>query len=197
MNGSDAPVFDSKLFLNNLDDGGQAVGRARCVGDDLLVGVIGKKRLVIASQDNVHRTFLLDGRGHDHLLDSLVKKGLQRGNLEELSRALHDHFNVRVKLQGLQSFVLREFDRFPVNDNGIVVDAVNVLVPRAMHTVVLDQISGTLGAAQIVDVHHVQCGIIPRVAQDETPNATIAVQQAFGGHADCVQIADTVDDRGM
>ena len=175
-------MFNAKLFLNHLDNGGQAIGRARCVSKVLHVGVIGEEFLMIASQDHVERTLFLDWRRNDHLFDPLVKEGLHGGYRQELSRALHDHFNVRRNFEGLECLVLRELDRLTINDNGIVVDALNVLVPSAMHAVILDQIRRAFGAAQIIYVHHFEGGIVPGVPQDETADPAVAVQQAFRCH---------------
>ena len=77
---------------------------------------------------------------------------------------------------------MRKLDGFTVNHNGVVVDALNVLVPSAVHTVILDQIRGALGAAQIINLHNVKGGIVPRVPQEETTDPAIAVQQAFRCH---------------
>ena len=94
VNGGYAAMFDAKLFLNHLDNGRQTIGRAGRVGNDLNVFVIGEEFLMIASQDHVERTLFLDWRRNDHLLDPLVKEGLQHGYRQELSRTLHEHFNI-------------------------------------------------------------------------------------------------------
>ena len=39
-----------------------------------------------------------------------------------------------------------------------------------------------LGAAQIINVHHFEGGIVPGVPQDETADPAVAVQQAFRCH---------------
>jgi len=186
MNSGDTTVLDTKVFLNNLTHGRQTVGGARRVGNQRFVDVIFEKLLVIAAQNHIQSALLFDGRRNDNLFDSFIKKRLQRGHFEEFTRAFHDHFNVGRNLHGLQIFVLRKLDRLAVNFNRIVVDALDILIPRAVHTVVLDEVGGALGAAHVVNVDNVQGGILPRVAQHETTDAAVAVQQAFGSHGrDC------------
>ena len=91
MDGGNATVPDAEAFLDDLNDGGKAVGRAAGVGYQLQLI---PEQAVVAAQDDVEGLRFLDGCRNDDALDAaLVEVGTEVGNLEEFARAFHDHFN--------------------------------------------------------------------------------------------------------
>jgi hypothetical protein len=64
MDCGDASMLNAKRFLNHLDYWSEAVGRTRCVGNDLLID----KLFVVASKHDIQSTFFFYRGGHDDLL---------------------------------------------------------------------------------------------------------------------------------
>lgn len=185
MDRGDASVDNSKLFVDHLDDGRETVGSATSVGDNRKGVRSLQEFLVVASQNNVQGARFLDRSRNDDLLDTGINVGLQRGNLEELSGAFHDHFDSR-QVEFRRRLALTEFNNRSVNRD-VSVDNLDILVPRSVHRIVLDKVRGTFDATKIVDRYNFEGRIIPRVAKDEAANTAVSIQETLGWHACCVR----------
>ena len=181
MDGGNAPVLDAKVLLDDLDDRGEAVGSATGIGHELLLLL---EQAVVAAQHDVEGLGLLDGGGNDDALHAaLGEVRFERLDLEELAGAFHDHVDAHGGPVDLgEVLLLGEGDGLVVDGEGIVVDLVDLVMPRAMNRVVLDEVRGRFAAAQVVDVDDFQGRVVPRVAEDETADAAEAVDCALDGH---------------
>ena len=87
MQGGEHAVLDAELFVDDLDDGGDAVGGATGVGDDVIY--LGIVEVVITAHDDVEDV-VFDGGGDDDFFDSSIEIGLEGGGVAELAGALED-----------------------------------------------------------------------------------------------------------
>lgn len=181
MDGGNAPVLDAKVLLDDLDDRRQAVGRTTGIGDQLLVLF---QQAVVAPQHNVEGLGFLDGGRNDDALHAAFRKvGVERLDLEELAGAFHHHVDAHSGPVDLGEVgFLGEGDGLVVDCEGSVVHLINLVVPRAMDGIVLDEIRGRFAAAHIVDVNDFEGGIVPGIAEDETSDPAEAVDGALDGH---------------
>ena len=136
--------------------------------------------MIVAAQDHVQSAFFLDRSRHNHLLDTaLIKIGRQILHLQELSRALHDHFDSHTGKINLGKFLLlRKRDQFSVHGKTVVC-FFHLLVPRAVHRIVLGQIGGRFTGTDIVHVNNLEARIVPRIAKDEATDATESVDSTL------------------
>ena len=174
MNGSNTSVYNPKIVQNDLDNRRQAIGRTGRIGNDRLIDKFG----MIASQYDVQDRLFLDGGTDHHLTDARIQIGLQGGGGQEFPGTFHDQFD-RVQIRNIANhFLLTESDLFPIDRDGVLIHALDVLVPRPVDGIVLDQIGRTRTGTNIVDLHDVEEGILPRVPQHQSSDATITIQQA-------------------
>ena len=76
-------------FVDHLDDGRQAIGRAGCGRQQPMPGRV--VEVIVDADDDVERGRILDGGRNDYPLYSAVEIGLKLVWLEEFARALqHD-----------------------------------------------------------------------------------------------------------
>ena len=143
--------------------------------------------MIVAPQNHVETSSLLDGRADDDALDAAHVEVIVQFllDLEELPRAFHDQFDAHPPpIDVLVILASREGDELPVHgESRSVVERDDLLVPRTVDRVVLDEVRGRLAGAEVVDVNHVEEGIVERVSEDETSDATEAVDGA--GYHDC------------
>jgi hypothetical protein len=184
VNGRNASVLNSKVLHNGLDDGSEAIGRARRVGDqESFLG----KQIVIATQDNIQGSCFLDGsRDNDLLYPANIIVRLQGCHREELSGAFHNHFHT----QGLEINIGKVLF-FTVHDSRIVdakalaiLSSFHCLVPRAVYTVVLCQVGGRLATGDIIHKDNIQLGIFPRITKDETSDTSETIDSALDRHVE-------------
>mmetsp|Transcript_20511 Transcript_20511/g.42971 ORF Transcript_20511/g.42971 Transcript_20511/m.42971 type:complete len:372 (-) Transcript_20511:338-1453(-) len=183
MNGGDASMYNTKVFLNHLDNRGQAVGGTRGVGDQFL-GFLTLEQTIVASQHHIQGSGFLDGGTDHHLLDTTgIKVGLQSGDLEEFTSTFHDHFHSHAGEINLGKVLfLREGDDLAVDGEGFAIfRRFHLFLPSAMHRVVLHQVGGGFATAQIIHVHNFEFDIIPSVLETETTDTTKAIDGALDG----------------
>ena len=178
VDGGDASVLDAEVFLDDLHDGGEAVGGAGCVGDDL---VLGREELMVASEDDIEHAGLLDGSRYDNTLDAtFFRVGLEGVDFEELPGTFEDHVNAHgLEIDLGVVLLLGERDLLAVHEEATIGVLLNVLVPGAVDRVILGEVCGRLDGAKVVDVDDFHGWVIPCVSEDETPNTTESVDGYF------------------
>lgn len=87
MQGGEHAVLDAECFVDDLDDGCDAVGGATGVGDDVING--GIVEVVVAAHDDVEDV-VFDGGGNDDFFDSGIEVGLEGFGVAEFPGALED-----------------------------------------------------------------------------------------------------------
>ena len=181
MDGGNASVLDAKVLLDDLDDGSEAVGSATGIGHELLLLL---EQAVVAPQHDVEGLGFLDGgRNDDALHTAFGEVRLEGLDLEELAGAFHHHVDAHGGPVDLgEVLLLGEGDGLVIDGEGIVVDLVDLVIPRAVNRVVLDEVRGRFARAEIVDVDNFQGGIVPCVAEYETTDAAEAIDCALDGH---------------
>mmetsp|Transcript_32507 Transcript_32507/g.95811 ORF Transcript_32507/g.95811 Transcript_32507/m.95811 type:complete len:436 (-) Transcript_32507:117-1424(-) len=181
MDGGNAAVLDTKIFLDDLDDRRQTVGRTTGIGNQLLLL---REESMVAPQNDVEGLGFLDGGRDDDALHAAFREvRVERLDLEELAGAFHHHVDAHGGPVDLGEVgLLGEGDGLVVDGEGGVVDLVDLVVPRAMDRIVLDEVRGRFAGADVVDVNDFERGIVPGVAEDETSDAAKAVDGALDGH---------------
>ena len=76
MNGGHEALDDAKVVIDNLGDGGQAVGGAAGVGNHVLTGAV----LLVIDTHHVHGSIRRGGR-NDDLLGSLFERSNYDGSV--------------------------------------------------------------------------------------------------------------------
>ena len=154
VNGGHESLVNAERIVQHLDYGGDAVGGAGCVGDDVVVGRV-IHRFVDTQDDGEVLTL---GRGaDDHLFGAAavdVAAGLFGGG--EQAGGLYDYLYAEVLPGDLGRVALgQDFDGPAVNRDGSVAGA-DVAGERAVVAVVLQQVGVCLGVGQVVDGYYLE-----------------------------------------
>ena len=173
VNGGDGAADDAEVLLDDGDDGGEAVGGARRGGDDVVLVVV---VLVVVHpvHDVEHRVILLlDGRGHQHLLDAPREVRFELRAGEKLAAALEDELHaVLVPRDVARGGVGGVRDRLSVDDD-VPVDEGAILGPLPVDGIVLGEVGGRLArAGELVYVNKLQLGVVVREAEREASDAS-------------------------
>ena len=164
--------------MQDLGDGGEAVGGAARVGDELhIAGIV----LMVHAHDE-HRGVVLARRGHDDLLcaggdvaGSLFLRQEQAGGLDDILRAELAPLQVR-------GVSLAEHGNDLTVDDQRVLAAFDVSLAAAVHRIVLEHIGKIIGRAQIVDADHVDLGMLEAGTEHHTADTAKAVDTDFNRH---------------
>ena len=181
VGGGHGALDNSELLIQNLDEGGKAVGGAGGVGDNVLgLGVV----VTLVHTNNVGGHISLAGGGDHHLLGAglNVLAGTLGG--EEHSGSLDDNVNAEVgpgELSGVA--VGHDSDLLAVNGDGGVVDDLDVSVEHSEGGVVLQQVGGLLDTTGVVDGDDLEHGVLASVpaAEEVAANTAEAVDGDLDG----------------
>ena len=173
-------MADPEVFMDDLDHGGDAVGRARRRADEVVCGRV--VAVVVAPHHDVESP-LLDRRGHDDLADAAVEVGLQPRRCPEAPGAFqHDVDTMGRPGHRARRVVLAEADRPVADPDGAVVRR-DFTVPPSVHRVVFQQVGRALHTAmRLVDVHDVELRPVPGRPQRQASHASETVDADGGGH---------------
>ena len=175
MQGGEHAVLDTEFLVDDLDDGGDAVGGATCVGDDVIDG--GVVEVVVDSHDDVEDV-VFDGGGDDDFFDSGVEVGLQGGGVAEGARAFEDDVDAGpVDLGGV---VLGGEGELLTVDDDVLLIVRDVVSPATVDGVELEEVGGALGGGVgVVDADELEVGIVESSAEDETTDAAESIDSDF------------------
>ena len=169
------------LFVDDLDHGCDAVGRARRRGADDVRGV---ELVIIHANDDIEHALLLHRCRHDDALDTAdVNVRHQLLDREEDAIACDDEIHALALPIHLGKVLLfGEADGLAVDGERSRTGRFHLLVPGAMHTVVFDEVSRSFAATNdLVDVHNLDLRHFPRKAECEPANASEAVDADLDG----------------
>ena len=181
MHGGHDAVADAERLVEHLDDGGQAVGRARGVGDDVVaLGVVDVVEVDAQRHGDVG---LLGRRGDDHLArPGLEVLGGARAVAEEPGGLDHDLGADVAPRQRGRVGLGEHRDLAPV-DAQRPVEHLDVPGERPVDGVVAQQVREHLDVHHIVDAGPLDCGAaLIRGAEGRAAGAAKAVDANPDGH---------------
>ena len=119
MHGREKALLDAEPLVENLCDRGETVGRAACVGDDVMLCRI--VHLVVHAEND--RDILVLGRGADNdLLDSALTVGDRLGRVSEQSGALQNQVHAKRVPRNLSRILAgKALDGLAINGDGLLV----------------------------------------------------------------------------
>ena len=182
VDGGHEATDDAELVVDDLDDGGKAVGGARGVGDD---GLVGSEGLVVDTIDE--HGCIGRGSGDQDLLGAASDVGLSLGDGGEGTRGLDDPLDAVLAPGDLLGVLAGSAEDLVglalVLDGELVVLALDLAFEAAVHSVVLVHVGHRLGLDEgIVDQNNVGGhATSDEDAENKTANATKTVD-ANGDH---------------
>ncbi|OIF79676.1 hypothetical protein A7M47_18000, partial [Acinetobacter baumannii] len=137
VGGGHRPLDDAELLVEDLDEGGEAVGGAGGVADDGLVGVV----LVGIDADDVGGDVALAGGGDEHLLGAGLDVLAGALAIDEHARALDDEVDAEVGPRQVGWVAVgHDLDHLAVDGDGVVAHGLAVCVEDAERGVVLEEV---------------------------------------------------------
>ncbi len=166
-------MLNADLLVHHLHHWGEAVGRARGCGDQVVHRRI--VEIVVAAHHDIQRAVLHRGC-HHHLAQALVKVRLQRLWGAELATALDHHVDPHrnpIDRAGIGPFAERDSLALQLEAPIIRDDAT---IPAAMHGVEFQQVRRQFRAARdLVHMDDLDVLAIPPGAEAEAPHATESI----------------------
>ena len=175
MNGGHQAVFDAEVILQNLGNGGQAVGGAGSVGYNVHVGGV----FVLVNAHNKHGS--VSRRSGDN---NLLGTGLQvSGSLfdgGEHTGGFHDIIGADSTPGDFSGvFAGKEFDLFAVN-NDAVIGVADFTVKLAVHGVIAQHVRHVVRAHEgVVDAHKLNFAVGKASAENQTADAAETIDAYF------------------
>ncbi|GIM16979.1 hypothetical protein Vretimale_19536, partial [Volvox reticuliferus] len=93
VGGGHGALHDAELLLEDLDEWGQAVGRARGVRDDRVLMLVVR---LVNTNDEGRDVLVLSGRGDQHLLGTSLQMLASANLVNEDTSALNDQVDVQL-----------------------------------------------------------------------------------------------------
>ncbi len=179
VHGGHPAALEAERVVQHLDHGGEAVGRARRVRDDV---VRGRVVLLVVHAHDERDVGLLGGGGDDDLLRAGGQVLGGAVAVGELARALEDHVDAQV-LPGQGAGILAgEHLELVAVDRDAVGAAGDRGAQVAEHRVVLQQVRQRLGVGEVVDTHEIDVAVGQGRAHDVAPDSTEPVDAYSDGH---------------
>lgn len=175
MQSGEHAVFEAESLVDHLDDGRDAVGGARGVGDEVISG--GVVEFVVAAHDDVEDA-LFDGGGDDDFFDAGIEVGLEALGVAEGAGAFED--DVDASPVDFGRMVLGSVgERLSVDEDGVV-GVGNVAIPAAVDGVEFEEVGGGFGIGfGVVEAYEFQVGVIEGGAENEAADAAKTVDGDF------------------
>src|SRR3989338_743377 len=179
VHGGHQAALDAPLVVQHLGHGSQAVGGARCVGDDGLARVG-----VVVHAEHEHGGVVLGGGRQDDLLGTSVQVLLRGDLVQEQAGGFDHHVGADfVPLQVGGVALLRQADLLAVHDQGVALDR-DFALEAAVHAVVLEHIGQVVGLEQVVDAHDFDVReVLHRSAEHHAADAAEAVDANLDRHS--------------
>ena len=180
VDGGHQAVGDAQVVVEDLGDGGQAVGGAGGVGHEGHVGGVGVQ--VHAAHE--HGSGVLGGGGHDDLLGAGVDVGLGLLLGQEQAGGLHNVLSLQLAPGDVLGVALSEDGNLLAVDNDGVLGVAHLSLALAMHGIILQHISQVVGGAQIVDAHNLDLGVIQAGAEHHAADTAKTIDANFDAHVE-------------
>ncbi len=172
VNGRHVARFDPEVVLDHLHHRDDAVGRARGVGDDVvLLGVI----ILVVDLEHERGIHALTRGRDDDLLRPAFEVGCGPVAAGKDARRLHDDIGANVAPGDLRRVPLGEGLDLVVADAQHVAIVRNVLGPDPVRRVVLEQIRQAVERHQVVRRHHLDVATVHRGLGEQHPDPTETV----------------------
>ena len=180
VDGGHDAALDAEVLLENLGQGGEAVGRAGGVRHDIHRGV------VVVSLVHAHDEGAVDvlrGSGDDDLLGTTVEVSLGLLAVGEEAGGLNDNLNAELAPGQVGGVTLREhLDVLAVDDDALVIVG-DLALEATRDRVVLQQVSEGLVVGEVVNGDDLDVrALLESGAEEVTANAAEAVDANAGGH---------------
>ncbi len=179
VNGGHGALLDAEVLVQNLGSGGQAVGGAGCVGNDVVFG-----RIVILFIHAQHdgNVFILGRRRDNHFLHRTTKVLFGIFGGPEKPGAFHHHLHTQRRPVDLGRVLdLENFNLLPANRDGVFAAGdVDAEVPH--HRVILQQVSQSFGVRNIVDCNNLNVWVVERGTKNIAANPTKTVDTYLHCH---------------
>lgn len=138
----------TELLVEDLHEGGEAVGGAGGVADDGLVGAV----LVGIDADDVGGDVTLAGGGDEHLLGAGLDVLARAVAVDEHTGALDDEVDAELAPRQVGRVAVGDdLDHLAVDGDGVVAHGLDVGVEDAERGVVLEEVRRLLHASGVVD----------------------------------------------
>ena len=174
-----AKKADAERAMDDLDDRGQAIGRARGGGDDAMLR--GIEAGMVHAHHDVQRAGGLHWSRHDHALHALVQVGLEHSNSLHLAAGL-DHQVAAAPIGVGNGLVGGDANALAV-DHHVLAIATRLMLPAAMYRVEVQQVGMGGGiTGRVVYLHELQLGPVPGSAQGQAADAAESVDTDFDRH---------------
>jgi hypothetical protein len=157
VSGGHGSLDNSELLVNNLDEGGKAVGGARSIGDDLVRVLV----LVSIDTDDVGGDVISLGGGSDEdLLGTSFKMLGGTLGVNEDTGTLNDEIDVHGGPGELEGVAGRDDgDGLTVDSEGGVTGDLDISIEGSHGGIVLEQVRGLLDTARVVDADNLDVGV--------------------------------------
>jgi hypothetical protein len=177
VDGGHETLNDTELVVDDLGEGGQAVGGARSVGDDVGRAVV----LVLVDTNDVHGSVGGGGRDDD-LLGTALEMGLGLVNGGEDTSGLNDVVGAGLGPLDVGGITLRvELDSLAV-DNKVVALVADLTLEDTVGRVVLEHVDGVVRLNEgVVDSNNLDVGVLDGIAEDDTADTTETVDADLDG----------------
>jgi hypothetical protein len=181
MHGDHVTLYDAEAVVENLDERGQAVGRARCAADDAVRLRI--ELVAVDADDEGANDATLDRRADDHALRArLQMRG--RGFLRSEQARTLEH-DLGAELPPVQ------LGRVPLgrHRNALVADPKRAILRPdrvgevPVNRVPLEEMGQHLRAREVVDSDDLDVRTFRRDPSDTAPNASETIDSDFRGHS--------------
>ena len=178
MNGGHQAIGDAELVVQNLGDGGQAVGGAGSVGDEVHVGGV----LVQVDAADEHGGGVLGRSGHDDLLSAGIQVALSLLLGQEQTGGLDNVLSAQLAPGQISGVALSgDRDLLAVDNDGIL-SGLHSALEDTVHGVILEHVGQVVGRAKVVDADDLDFGVVQAGTEDHTANAAKTVDTNFDGH---------------
>ena len=181
MHGGHEAGLDTERVAEHLGDRSQAVGRARRVRDDVVLGGV-VRRVVDAHADG--DVLVLRRSGDHHLPGSRVDVALCPHRVAEEPRRLDDDVDAEIPPgKPLRVSLGEHLDDLPVHRDAVSIGS-NRSGESTEHAVVLEQVGQHLGGRDVVDGDDLEIGgALSGGTQHVAPDAAEAVDANSHSHA--------------
>ena len=167
MNSAHQATDDAEVVVDNLGQGGEAVGRAAGVGDDLLAAVA-----AVIHPHHEHRGLVLGGGTHHHPLGAGLNVGAGQWIRQEEARALQHGVNANgIPLQVAWIALRRDPDDLSIHHQLSVLD-LDLTLETAMGGVVAKQIGQVIDINQVIDASNLNAWSHHRPPEGQASDAT-------------------------
>ncbi len=181
MDGGHKTLDDAELVVDDLSQGGQAVGGAGGVGDDIHIGGVG---IVVDAHNEGGGLLILGGGGDDNLLGAALQVGLALFGGGEDAGGFHHVFHAHFAPGDLlRVHLVKGLDLLAV-DEELAVLGFGDTVEAAMDGVILGHVGHVVGADEgIVHRHHLKdLRLGHRDAEHQSADAAEAIDANFDCH---------------